>query len=197
MTAAALFSILDPVPAAQAAIQSTPAAETNPLHNLSNTTSTSAKIEPAVGSPKWFRSALSMFQADETRLGLRWMELVAVWVDFEVKERYKERKKLSPCGRPSAVEEWIKRARSQTWRPVIVDLAVFERAFNLWWTELALGGNAGGWVNLRKAGLNGLVSLLAALFFWGLRVRDSSVDRIRWSAAVDDSLAAIREIIQL
>lgn len=138
-----------------------------------------------------------MFQADENRLGLRWMELVAVWVDFEVKERYKERKKLSACSRPSVVEEWIRRARSPTWRPCIVDLAAFEKAFNLWWTELAVGRDIGVWENLRKAGLNGLVSLLAALFFWGLRVRDSDVDRIHWSVAVDDSLAAIREIIQL
>ena len=78
-----------------------------------------------------------------------------------------------------------------------MDLAEFERAFNLWWTELAVGRDVGGWENLRKAGLNGLVSLLAALFFGGLHVRDSDVDHIRWSAAVDDSLAAIREIIQL
>ena len=197
MTATALLSILDPIPTPQAVIRSTSAAETNHPDNLSNTSPTVAKVKPAVRSPKWFRSALSMFQADENRLGLRWMELVAVWVDFEVKERYKERKKLSACSRPSVVEEWIRRARSPTWRPCIVDLAAFEKAFNLWWTELAVGRDIGVWENLRKAGLNGLVSLLAALFFWGLRVRDSDVDRIHWSVAVDDSLAAIREIIQL
>jgi hypothetical protein len=208
MTAAALVSILDPVPAAWAAIRSTPVVDTNPPDNFSSMSPTVAKVEPAVRSPKWFRSALSMFQADETRLGQRWMELVTVWADFEVKERYKERKKLSPCCRPPVVEEWIRRARSPTWRPVIVDLAEFEKDFNLWWTELqperrvssgektAVGRDVGGWEDLRKAGLNGIVSLLAALFFWGLRVRDSHVDCIRWSAAVDDSLAAIREIIQ-
>jgi len=149
-----------------------------------------------------------MLQGDEHRLGQRWMELVAVWVDFEVEEGYKERKKLSPRGRPPIVEEWIRRARSPTWRPVIADLAKFERSFNLWWTSLqpewrvssagetAVGQDVGGWENLRKPGLNGLLSLLAALFFWGLHVRDSNVDRIRWSAAVDDSLAAIKELIQ-
>ena len=89
-----------------------------------------------------------------------------------------------------------------------MNLAEFERAFNLWWMEFqpewhvasaeksAVGQDVGGWENLRKAGLNGLVSLLAALFFWGLSIRDSNIDRICWTAAVDDSLAAIREIIQ-
>ena len=204
MTAAALLSIID----ARAAIRSTPAAETNPPDNLLSTSPTVAKVEPAVRSPKWFRSALAMFQADETRLGQHWMELVSIWVDFEVKEKYKERKKLSASCRPSIVEEWIRRARSPTWRPVIVDLGEFERAFNLWWTELQrerhvpstektnVGRDVGGWEHLRKPGLNGLVSLLAALFFWGLRVRDSDTDRMCWSAAVDDSLAAIKKIIK-
>ena len=149
-----------------------------------------------------------MFQADENLLGQRWMELVAAWVDFEVKEGYKEWKKLSPRGRPSVVQEWIQRARSPTWRPVIADLAKYEQAFDLWWKALqpawrissaeepAVGQGVGGWEELRKPGLNGLLSLLAALFFWGLHVRDSNVDRIHWSVAVDDCLVAIREIIQ-
>ena len=89
MTAAALLSIIDPM-TAWAAIQSTPAAKTNPPDNLLSTSSMVEKVEPGVRSPKWFHSALLMFQADETRLGQCWMELVAIWVDFEVKEKYKE-----------------------------------------------------------------------------------------------------------
>jgi hypothetical protein len=183
-------------------------AETDSPDNISITSPTVAKVKPAVGSPKWFHTALSMFQADENLLGQRWMELVAAWVDFEVKEGYKERKKLSPRGRPSVVQEWIQRARSPTWRPVIADLAKYEQAFDLWWKalqpawrissaeETAVGQGVGGWEELRKPGLNGLLSLLAALFFWGLHVRDSNVDRIHWSVAVYDCLVAIREIIQ-
>ncbi|KDR72152.1 hypothetical protein GALMADRAFT_18798, partial [Galerina marginata CBS 339.88] len=111
-------------------------------------------------------------------LGPRWMELVVLWADFEAKEGYKERTKLSATGRPAAVKDWIQRARSPTWRPVIKDLAEFEREFGVWWTGLQPGwrvsdteGSAvedgeGDWKVLRKPGVNGLLSLLAALFFW-------------------------------
>lgn len=209
MAAVALLSILDPVPAARVATRSTAVIETNPPDNLSSMSPMVAKVEPAVGSPKWFRTALSILQGDEHRLGQHWMELVAIWVNFEVKEGYKEQKKLSPRGCPPIVEEWIRRAQSPMWRPGIADLTTkFERSFNLWWTalqpewhgssvgETAVGQDVGGWENLRKPGLNGLLSLLAALFFWGLHVRDSNVDHICWSATVDDSLAAIKELIQ-
>ena len=208
MAAAALLSILDPVPAAWVATRSTAVIETNPPDNLSSMSPMVVKVKPAVRSPKWFCTALSMLQGDEHRLGQRWMELVAVWVNFEVKEGYKEQKKLSPRGRPPIVEEWIRHAQSPMWQPVIADLTKFERSFNLWWTvlqpewcvssagETAVGQDVGGWENLRKPGLNGLLSLLAALFFWGLHVRDSNVDHICWSAVVDDSLAAIKELIQ-
>ena len=62
--------------------------------------------------------------------------------------------------------------------------------------ETAVGQDVEGWENLRKPGLNGLLSLLVALFFWRLHVRDSNVDHIHWSAVVNDSLAAIKELIQ-
>ena len=106
------------------------------------------------------------------------------------------------------MEEWIRRTRSPTWRPVIANLAKFERDFGQWWTalqpewritaakEIAVDQAVGGWEDLRKPGLNGLLSLVAALLFWGLHVRDSNVDHIRWSAAVDDCLAAITNITQ-
>ena len=86
MTSTALLSILDSAPTAQ----STPVAETNPFDNLLIVSPTMAKVKPAVRSPKWFCSALSMFQGDESRLGQCWMELVGVWVDFEVKENKKK-----------------------------------------------------------------------------------------------------------
>ena len=63
MAAAALLSILDPM-SAQAAMRSTPVAETNLPDNLLKSSPTVEKVEPAVRSPKWFCSALSMFQED-------------------------------------------------------------------------------------------------------------------------------------
>ncbi|KDR72463.1 hypothetical protein GALMADRAFT_73731 [Galerina marginata CBS 339.88] len=143
----------------------------------------SSSSSPCTGAPstapKWFRSALSMLQVDSGGLGPRWMELVALWVDFEAKEAYEERSKLSATGRPVVVKDWIQRARSPTWRPVIKDLAKFEREFGA------------------KPGVNGLLSLLATLFFWGLHVRDSDVDRARWTTVVDNCLAAVTQVVRI
>ncbi|KDR75456.1 hypothetical protein GALMADRAFT_140956 [Galerina marginata CBS 339.88] len=114
---------------------------------------------------------------------------------------------LSYC--PGDVKQWIQRARSPTWRPIIQDLAKFEREFGAWWTALqpewrveaeeghAVEDGEGDWEVLRKQGLNGLLSLLAALFFWGLHIRDSAVDRARWTTVVDDCFAAVTQVVQI
>ncbi|KAF9554474.1 hypothetical protein CPC08DRAFT_766685 [Agrocybe pediades] len=70
--------------------------------------------------------------------------------------------KLSMESRPAAVAAWIKRACAPNWRPEIQDLQAYEKEFKVWWKGLL--DNEDG---LAKPGVNGLLSVLAALLFWG------------------------------
>ncbi|KAF8175354.1 hypothetical protein BJ912DRAFT_804758, partial [Pholiota molesta] len=108
--------------------------------------------------------------------GRAWTQLVRAWAHFEKAERYEEKAKLRTEGRPACVAAWIARARSTTYRPNLVKLSLFEKAFNTWWVGLQpawrvengeiLRTQTGNLEDLRRPGKNGLLSVLAALFFW-------------------------------
>ena len=95
---------------------------------LAESSSAVTPVQAEINSPPWFSRTLVMLQS-ESRMGKAWMELVNLWASFEARSRYEEIKKLAPKGRPSAVGEWIGRARPSTWRPVIESVAKYEASF--------------------------------------------------------------------
>ncbi|KAF9471459.1 hypothetical protein BDN70DRAFT_819959 [Pholiota conissans] len=123
-------------------------------------------------APDWFLSIYQMFIS--TNLGPAWMQLVRTWAQFEKVENYKEMGKLGSSGRPSCVASWIKYARSANFRPDIGSLPLFEKTGNL--------------SDLRRPGKNGLVSVIAALFFWGIRSQEKGDTESNrgWHLAIDD-----------
>jgi hypothetical protein len=83
-----------------------------------------------------------------------------------------------------------------------------ETQFNTWWVRLQpewrvsngklVRGNIGGsWDSLRFPGQNGLQSVLAALFFWGIALKEKSVERKRWVSAVEDCYLAISSLCRV
>lgn len=73
-----------------------------------------APVEAEKNSPLWFSTTVVMLQS-ESAMGEERMELVRIWVSFEVRSRYEEVCKLGPKYRPSPVGEWIGRGRPGTW----------------------------------------------------------------------------------
>ena len=148
-----------------------------------------------------------MLQNNEPSLGNRWAELLRLWSAFEKKENFKEQKKLSPDGRPQCVSEWIRRRRSTTWRPVISSILALEKSFKAWWTNLqpdwrkdndgsiAFANVDGDWEILRKPGLNGIVSAIAGLFYWGCKVQGNLTRRARWATLVEDCILVLENIV--
>jgi len=134
-------------------------------------------------------------------LGPSWNQLVKAWAAFEAKSDFKELKKLSTTNRPSAVKSWIQRARTSAWRPVISNLADYESEFTAWWSSLqpewrkSSSGKIlfskvdGDWEVLRRPGLNGILSVMAALFFWGVALQEDSCTG--WNDAVSDCLIVL------
>ncbi|KDR65749.1 hypothetical protein GALMADRAFT_217423 [Galerina marginata CBS 339.88] len=171
---------------------------------LRNTASESASTTAAMSSsvPQWFADAVEMLQSEG--LGGSWAELVQVWSAFEAGQGYEGVGNLKAKYRPAAVGQWISRARPGSWRPVIDDLPGYEKAFNKWWyyiqpqwrqshNDRVINKVAGDLDSLRKPGVNGLFSVLAALFFWGLALEKAGTrDRKRWRDAVADCHAVIR-----
>ena len=141
----------------------------------------------------------------ESAMGEKWMELVRIWASFEVRSRYEEVSKLGPMDRPAAVGEWIGRGRPSTWRPIIGNLATYESGFWKWWLGIQPDWRVedgmlvrerlvGDWEPLQRPGTNGIVSVMAALFYWGLAVLEKGRDRDGWLSAVEDCCATFSQL---
>lgn len=149
----------------------------------------------------WFVKAISML--DDAALGERWALLVVAWIAFEEKHECRPNGTLSARGRPTAVADWIQRARSITWRPIIKDSRAYGKEHLAWWESLqpewrlldGVGDETdfaqledGDLQALEKPGVNGLLSVVASLFFWGTAVKAAGKKSKRWDEAVDDLL---------
>ena len=189
-----------------AAIQSMAAFQDTTITATSSVAAPSPVSAPAtLKKPAWFTAALSMMENPD--LGKTWSKLVEVWTLFETQADYEEVKKLSTINRPEAIKTWIQRSRPSVWRPVIDDVQVYEAKYITWWTGLqpnwrksngklvfsrVIGGD---WEQLRRPGLNGLVSVMAALLFWGVVLQDSRGERKGWDKAVSDCLVVLNQLV--
>ncbi|KAF8202529.1 hypothetical protein BJ912DRAFT_842680, partial [Pholiota molesta] len=127
------------------------------------------KLEAAPDAPVWFSNALAMLQCDDPNLGDSWNKLIRLWVAFEIKESYGRDLvgKLKAKDRPTVLKDWIQRARSATWRSVI-------------------SNKDGDWEPLRQPGVNGLLTVVAGLFFWGLGAHADPASRAAWVSFIND-----------
>lgn len=128
-----------------------------------------------------------------------WRRLVKLWVSVEAKHGFDEHGVRLPArGCPPVVAEWIKRVRSPKYRPTIGNLTTFENTYTSWWRSIQLSWRVsddsallnkgeGDWEDIKCMGVNGLLSVLAALFFWGVALEGNNTTVAAWKAAVDDA----------
>ncbi|KAF9548607.1 hypothetical protein CPC08DRAFT_620538, partial [Agrocybe pediades] len=127
--------------------------------------------------PAWFVKLIAMFKSES--LGPQWSSLISSYSKFEAAHGYEGAAKLKSRHRPSMVGDWINRARPSTsWRPNIRDISKLADEFMKWWSSLQpqwrvgedgvilFKQKVGDWDSLRKPGLNGLLSVVAGLFYW-------------------------------
>ncbi|PPQ97914.1 hypothetical protein CVT26_002990 [Gymnopilus dilepis] len=130
------------------------------------------------------------------RWGPEWHELITNWLQYESSRNFEGSSWLKATHRPSAVGEWIQRARNPYYRPEI-DAEDFQDDFWKWWkvvqpewrdmeAEAASRSVEGDWCSLDKAGKNGLSSVVAALFFWGSGAGCDKTAGSSWIEAVED-----------
>lgn len=173
------------------------------IAGIGASSSTSAPLAPTFPdhAPKWFTMASLMLRSES--LGETWAEAVSFWERFEIAQEFEASLKLGTAHRPPIVAQWIQRARSQTYRPEIRNVDELALKFSAWWRSLQpewrVAGDgppargSGSWDVLRRSGANGLLSVMAALFFWG---SSTGGEGTSWTEAVEDVLYALQELVE-
>ncbi|KAK6971922.1 hypothetical protein R3P38DRAFT_2813181 [Favolaschia claudopus] len=181
--------------AAQLAVTSAPAAPP-----ASQPLPTTLPPCPAAAA-KWFSDAYAAMTRVE--LGFNYQALIIAWARMEKASRYEHGPtNLSSKLRPAEVSTWITRGR-RGYEPVVRNPAEYAKAWQKWWDSLqpewrtkdtdgawsvvsGYGGGGREWGPLYQWGVNGVLSIVASLCFWGRAVVDDSVSRMTWEAAVGD-----------
>ncbi len=185
----------------QAAANSTSSSRTVSAASSQNSTAT---LVDAPDAPPWVTKALKLFRS--VALGSEWDALLSRWLQFEQQSQFQGDTRLGAKNRPGIVGDWIQRARPSEFHFKIQGVRSFNKNFNVWWISLqpdwrtndpsgVLLRSGGDWGRLRCPGVNGLLSVLAALFFWGREVQKQPDESAAWVAAVDDVYYAIAQLL--
>jgi hypothetical protein len=139
----------------------------------------------------------------KVNLGCHYHALVAAWTCIEQVSCFEHGPtNLSPKGHPKQVTAWISRLQKGT-EPVVDDPVTYAIQWQAWWDLLQLswrtkdvdgqwsvvGGYRDGgreWGPLYQLGINGVLSIVASLYFWGRAVHGNPELCGRWEAVVGD-----------
>ncbi|KAF9044029.1 hypothetical protein BJ165DRAFT_1528604 [Panaeolus papilionaceus] len=162
-----------------------------------STTSGPSTVEPATNTPhpSWFVDAMDLFVKGAA--GLAGAGGFGPEKDKRLPARF----------RPTVVKDWVARGRTRNkaWRPKDLVPTEFKTEFWTWWTSLQpewrvdngaviTGRVDGDWSPLVVPGVNGVLSVVAALFFWGLEAQDKRAPRDAWLVAVRDCTTAFQKL---
>ncbi|KAJ6504324.1 hypothetical protein C8R47DRAFT_968665 [Mycena vitilis] len=157
------------------------------------------------GAPDWLKKTIAWLGRQD--LGHQYTSLLSTLVRLEEAfgldpDTYGA---LPSDGRPGQVQKWIGAGRSRMRKnPVVSDVGQYADEWYAWWDSMQpkwrrrgpdkkwmVGGDAqyGGnqeWGVLDRPGPNGCLSIVAALYFWGVCENQSGAVRARWLEAVED-----------
>lgn len=156
--------------------------------------------------------------------GKIWEELIKVWIQVEARYKYGaacNNRRLSSKNRPKAIDSWIRYNRRHSWTPSMAKVLPKEIAvdFGRWWAGLQIGRNLDGegllvkdkngvterkpganWSKITVAGKNGMLSVIAALYFWRISLEPFNKEQEmakEWVCAVKDVTYALQEVMKL
>ncbi|KAI0038812.1 hypothetical protein FA95DRAFT_1460952, partial [Auriscalpium vulgare] len=130
--------------------------------------------------------------------GEKWHRLVGIYFSFEISRNFEVRSPLlSFRYRPDEIGLWIQNARNWK-RASVKDATAFAKSWWRWWVSMQPAGRVVDseafvldppkddmdWGRLNIAGINGFLSVVAALTWWGIAAHESTADIPRWSEAV-------------
>ena len=137
-------------------------------------------------------------------MGREWTELVHFWEEFKNQYGFVEVGRLGSANHLWCIADWIQLAQSAVYRPTI-NLIQYPSDFVSWWWSLQLGWRVRSGVALvrdmdnlealRKSWLNRLLSIMAALFFWGVALGPGGLKCLMWCSAVKDVHWVIKRLL--
>jgi hypothetical protein len=139
-------------------------------------------------------------------LGCHFQGVIAAWTRVEAVSRFEQGPtKLSTINHPEQVKKWVANQRGKRQADTsIADPTAYAAGWQLWWDSLqpewrikdadgawsVNGGYGGGgkvWGPLFQWGQNGVLNIVASLFFWGVAMRDSTSElQSAWERSVMD-----------
>ncbi|KAJ7846664.1 hypothetical protein B0H13DRAFT_1646557 [Mycena leptocephala] len=167
--------------------------------------SASVAVHLPPDAPRWLQGSIQQLQTQD--LGCHFTALLAALVTLETKFGFDDEiaGTLPNDHRPSQIKTWIQGGRSRTKRlPPIRDLEAYIKEWRAWWDflqpqwrtrdrngEWAYGGDVqygqdDEWGHLDALGPNGCLSVVAALYFWGVDAGQTTETKVRWINAVLD-----------
>ncbi|KAJ7435121.1 hypothetical protein B0H11DRAFT_2295729 [Mycena galericulata] len=194
-------------PPTKTAAPSTEAPATTTLTAPLATTATPASVSNAPKCPPkaalWFVEAHAYLTRQN--LGPHFDALIAAWIRIEAASKFEQAPTILPSrGRPKQVGMWIAAARGKRGGadPKVPNPAAYEVEWKGWWESLQPAwrkkddngawiteeyGEAGKeWGPLTQWGVNGTLSILMSLYFWGCAVQDTADLEATWLSAVWD-----------
>ncbi|KAJ7018846.1 hypothetical protein C8F04DRAFT_976565, partial [Mycena alexandri] len=159
-------------------------------------------LDLPVDTPPWLRTVLSHLMARD--LGCHYKSLLTALVRLEESAGFEQNGKALPTSkwRPLKVQKWIRGARGSRTKtlPEVHDVAAYAKAWNAWWDALQppwrKRGEDGLWIvggkygaefgALDASGINGCISIVASLCFWGAAKTHDRESRAVWETAVND-----------
>ncbi|KAJ7020549.1 hypothetical protein C8F04DRAFT_974155, partial [Mycena alexandri] len=150
---------------------------------------------------EWFTYAHS--EMTRRNLGAHFNAVLAAWGRIEAASRFEHSSgAISKQFRPEQVNRWIQCGRGRKGKAdtSVPNPAQYERQWWAWWNSLQLGwrgkdlqgdwavvGPYGKeWEGLLFWGQNGVLSIMASLYFWGCGVQEDEGSLGQWERAVND-----------
>ncbi|KAJ7925377.1 hypothetical protein B0H13DRAFT_1600506, partial [Mycena leptocephala] len=160
-------------------------------------------------APIWVKHAFGEISREP--IGAHFEEVIRAWLELEKAYGFKlGSKALTTTNRPIEVKDWVRdgRGRSMAVRP-IPDLPKFQAGWWKWWTALQLSWcgswcgrrgeplpppEGGGWEKLVVPGQNGLLSVVATLYWWGYEEKKRGIlsRSAGWEEAATDVVCVLQ-----
>lgn len=138
--------------------------------------------------------------------GRTWNLVVIAWFKYEEKHAFDQKgSRLGSKHRPSVISRWIQLAR-KNYRPDSHEMAGFENDFWHWWNHLQLSWRTvdphstprtieGSWEDVDRHGVNGLYSVIGALYLWRSFVEEKSLSS--WNCAAEDVCWVLSQLVEI
>ncbi|KAK6992781.1 hypothetical protein R3P38DRAFT_3429464 [Favolaschia claudopus] len=151
-------------------------------------------------APDWFADARTVLTKQD--LGVHYQAVIAAWTRMEEASRFEHSPTNLPAKfRPKQLGPWITRGRRTEFS--VEDPIEYSAQWQAWWDslqpawrkrgtdgcwEVENGYGEGGreWGSLYQWGVNGVLTIVASLYFWGRAVGDRAELRRVWESAVLD-----------